>query len=325
MKAATVKEVGATPVFGEFSEPVPQNGEVLVTVKAAALSHFTKGRASGRHYSAHGMLPFVAGADGVGQLSDGKRVYFVLPRHPFGSMAEKSVVRAAQCVPVPDGLDDVTAAAIANPGMSSWAAFTKRARLLPGETVLVNGATGTTGRLAVQIAKRLGAKKVIATGRDAETLQLLPSLGADVTISLSQPAETLEELFEGHFGDGVDVVLDYLWGSSAELLIVAGAKGGKETVPIRYVEVGSVSGQSVNLPGAALRSSALQLMGSGIGSVPVEDLLAAVGDLFQAAAQGGLRVETRVVSLAEVENAWSGNNARSRTVFVVGSIASGPG
>lgn len=316
MKAAIVKEVGGSPTYGDFEEPIPQQDEMLIAVKAAALSYFTKGRASGRHYSANGMLPFVAGADGVGMQPDGRRVYFVLPRHPFGSMAERSVVSAAQCVPLPDGLSDVAAAAIANPGMSSWAAFTKRARLAAGETVLVNGATGTAGRLAVQIAKHLGAKKVIATGRDAESLGLLPSFGADVTISLTQPTETLEEVFEEQFRAGVDVVLDYLWGPSAELLLVAAAKGGRETIPIRYVEVGSVSGPNINLPGAALRSSALEMMGSGIGSIPMEALLAVVGDLLQAAARGVLKVETAAVSLADVAEAWSRNDSHRRTVFV---------
>ena len=317
MKAAVVKEIGAPPVYGDFEEPVCREGEELIDVKAAALSHFTRGRASGRHYSASGMLPFVAGADGVGNLPDGRRVYFVLPRHPFGSMAERCVVEAAQCVPVLDGLSDVAAAAIANPGMSSWAAFTKRALLAPGETVLVNGATGTAGRLAVQIAKHLGAKKVIATGRNAETLVRLPALGADVTISLLQPTETLEKIFEEHFSGGVDVVLDYLWGPSAELLIVAGAKAGREAIPIRYVEVGSIGGAIINLPGAAVRSSALQLMGSGIGSIPLEALLSVVGELLQSAASGALRVETEAVPLARVADEWSGSSdGHQRKVIV---------
>jgi NADPH:quinone reductase-like Zn-dependent oxidoreductase len=317
MKAAIVLEVGAAPVYGDFEEPLPQNDEALITVTAAALSHLTRGRASGRHYSAQGMLPFVAGADGVGRLENGTRVYFVLPRHPFGSMSERSVVRTSQYIVLPDGLDDVTAAAIANPGMSSWAALTKRARLTAGEAVLVNGATGTAGRLAVQIAKHLGAKKVIATGRDAETLQLLPSIGADVAISLTQPAEALEQIFEEQFSGGIDVVLDYLWGPSAELLIVAAAKSGKEAVPIRYIEVGSASGPKINLPSAALRSSALELMGSGVGSIPMETLFATVDDLLQAAARGGLKVETETIPLADVEESWSRSSGRRRTVFII--------
>jgi NADPH:quinone reductase-like Zn-dependent oxidoreductase len=317
MKAAIVRDVGASPVYGDFVEPDPQVDEVLITVTAAALSHLTRGRASGRHYSAEGMLPFVAGADGVGRLENGTRVYFVLPRHPFGSMAERSVVKASQYVALPDGLDDVSAAAIANPGMSSWAALAKRARLTAGETVLVNGATGTAGRLAVQIAKHLGAKKVIATGRDAATLQLLPSIGADVVISLTQPAETLEKIFQEQFSSGVDVILDYLWGPSAEQLIVSAAKFGKEAVPTRYIEVGSAGGPTINLPGAALRSSALELMGSGVGSVPMEALFATVSDLLRAAAGRGLKVDTQEIPLADLEESWSRSSGRRRAVFVI--------
>jgi NADPH:quinone reductase-like Zn-dependent oxidoreductase len=318
MKAAIVKEMGGSPTYSDFAEPTPEKDEVLIGVKAAALNHLTKGRASSRHYSAEGMLPLIAGADGVGTLADGRRVYFVLPRHPFGSMAEQSVVKASQCVPIPDQLDDVTAAAIANPGMSSWAALTHRARLAGGETVLVNGATGAAGRLAVQIARHLGAKKVIATGRDSETLQLLPQLGADVTISLAQPAEALEQIFQKQFRAGINVVLDYLWGPSAEVLIVAAAKDGKECVPVRYVEVGSASGPNLNLPSAALRSSALHLMGSGIGSIPIEALLAATSNVLQAAAGGALKLETETVPLSNVEHAWSRSSTRRRTVFVLG-------
>src|SRR5271154_5503519 len=184
MKAAIVVEAGKTPIYGDFQEPVPANGEVLVTVRGAALSNVVKSRASGTHYSSSGQLPFVVGIDGVGRLEDGRRVYFALPRAPFGSMSEKTVIRPSQCVSLPDDLEDVTAAAIANPGMSAWAAFKERARLMPGETVLVNGATGTAGRLAVQIAKYMGARKVVATGRNAEALESLSVLGADVTIPL---------------------------------------------------------------------------------------------------------------------------------------------
>ena len=159
MKAAIVAQAGSLPVYGDFNEPVPSIGESSIAVTAAALSPVVKGRVSGAHYSSLGDFPFVAGIDGVGRLDDGRRVYFILPKAPYGSMAERAAVPALQCVPLPDGLDDVTAAAIANPGLSSWAALKERARLAPGETVLVNGATGTSGRLAVQIAKYLGVEE----------------------------------------------------------------------------------------------------------------------------------------------------------------------
>src|ERR1700679_3130847 len=184
MKAAIVVEAGKAPIYGEFGEPVPAVGEVQVTVSAAALSNVVKSRASGTHYSSSGDLPFVVGIDGVGRLDDGRRVYFVLATPRFGAMAERTVGRPGQCTPLPDDLNDVPAAAIANPGMSAWAALKERGKLAAGETVLVNGATGTAGRLAVQIAKYLGARRVVATGRNTEALERLAGLGADVTIQL---------------------------------------------------------------------------------------------------------------------------------------------
>jgi NADPH:quinone reductase-like Zn-dependent oxidoreductase len=271
MKAAIVVEAGKTPIYGEFREPVPADGEVQVGVSAAALSNVVKSRASGTHYSSSGQFPFVVVIDGVGRLDDGRRVYFVLHEAPFGSMSEKTAVRPSHCVFLPDNLDNVTAAAIANPGMASWAALKERARLTTGETVLVNGATGTAGRLAIQIAKYLGAGKVVATGRDAQALKALPALGADVTILLGDVGDAFEGALREQFaGDGIDIVLDYLWGPSVERIIIAGAKVGKEAVPIRFVHIGSVSAPNITLPSAALRASANTLMGSGIGSIPVD-------------------------------------------------------
>lgn len=142
MKAALVKEAGATPVYADFAEPTATEGLTRVAVVASALSHVTKSRASGKHYSASGTLPLVPGMDGTGILEDGTRIYFVLPEMPFGGMAEYCVVKPAHCIPLPADLDAVTAAAIAIPGMSSWAALVERARLVRGETVLINGATG---------------------------------------------------------------------------------------------------------------------------------------------------------------------------------------
>lgn len=317
MKAAIVVEAGKTPVYGDFKDPAPANGEVLVTVVAVALSNVVKSRASGAHYSSSGQLPFVVGIDGVGRLDDGRRVYFVLPKAPFGSMSGMTVIRPAQCVFLPDDLDDVTAAAIANPGMSAWAALKERAKLMAGETVLVNGATGTAGRLAVQIAKYMGARKVVATGRNAQVLKGLGLLGADVTISLGDSGDAFEDALIEQFSDGVDVVLDYLWGPSAERIMIAGAKAGKEAVPIRFVHIGSVSAPNMTLPGAALRSSAITLMGSGIGSIPVDRIIQCIDDLMKATVPGGFAIETRTFPLSEVENVWDAPNSMPRTVFLI--------
>jgi len=317
MKAAIVRQAGETPICGDFESPIPAAGEHLIRVSAAAISQITRGRASGRHYSANGAFPLVPGIDGVGRREDGSRVYFVLPRAPFGAMAEQTVVPTSRCLPLPDDLDDVTAAALANPGMSSWAALRERARLRAGETVLINGATGTSGRLAVQIAKHLGAAKVIATGRNAEALQQLAALGADVTIPLVQDDDALEKSFKPHFADGVDVVLDYLWGRSAERLLISAAKAGAEAKPIRFVQIGSVSGGDITLPSAALRASAIELMGSGIGSIPLERLVAATGELLQAAVPAGLKIAVDPVPLNGIEQSWAPDGSRSRTVVMI--------
>lgn len=316
MKAAIVRGAGQTPVYGEFPEPAPAPGGHRIRVTAAAISPLVRNRASGAHYSSAGIFPFVAGVDGVGRLDDGRRVYFILPQAPYGSMAEQAVVPAAHWLPVPEGVDDATAAAIANPGMSSWAAYVERARLKAGETVLVNGATGASGRLAVQIARHLGAAKVIATGRNAEALHALKALGADVVIPLGGDEHDLAARLEEQFRQRVDVVLDYLWGRSAELLLIAGAKAGAEAVPIRFVQIGSMSGADITLPSAVLRSSAIELMGSGIGSVAFERLVKAIAGVLQATGPGGLTIATTALPLAEVEAAWR-HDDRNRVVLTM--------
>jgi len=318
MKAAIVTVQGATPVYGDFPDPVAAGGERHIRVTAAALSQITRGRASGAHYSSGPTaFPFVPGIDGVGRLEDGRRVYFVMPRPPLGSMAEQVAVAERQCVPLPDTLDDVTAAAIANPGMSSWGALVERARLRPGETVLVNGATGTSGRLAVQIAKHLGAARVIATGRNPATLESLRALGADVVVPLTADGEERDAQFEQIFAAGVDVVLDYLWGDSARALLIAAAKAGADAVPIRFVQIGSVSGGEIGLPSAVLRASAIELMGSGIGSIAFQRLIAAISGVFGAVEPAGLQIATKPVPLADVTQAWNAAGPE-RIVFTTG-------
>ena len=317
MKAAIVTARGQTPIYRDFKEPTAAPGEQRIAVTTSAMSHLVKRRASGTHYSASLDFPFVVGTDGVGRLDDGRRVFFVMPGPPHGSMAERTVVPSDRCFALPDELDDVTAAAIANPGMSSWAAYAERARLKAGETVLVNGATGTAGRLAVQIAKHLGAKKVIATGRNVDALAAVAALGADVTIPLGDE-KTLNDVFEAEFAKGVDVVLDYLWGTSAKCLLVAAAKVGSDGVPMRFVQVGSASGPEIALPGDVLRSSAIVLMGSGIGSVPLDRLVNAIDMMMQAAVPGGFRIATKCVPLADVERAWSDDDSTRRIVFTIG-------
>src|SRR5262249_26458538 len=148
-----------------------------------------------------------------GFLEDGTRVYCGGARPPYGMMAERTVVSQAWCLPVPEEIDDVTAAALPNPAMSAWLALVWRARLHSGEAVLILGATGVAGQLAVQIAKRLGAGRVVAAGRNQRVLSTLRDLGADAAIRLDLPDQELIAAFVGEGGHGrFDVVLDYVWG-----------------------------------------------------------------------------------------------------------------
>lgn len=314
MKAAVVFDLNDGPIWADFTEPQPAAGYTLIDVRAAAISHVVKGRASGRHYSFDGTLPFVVGIDGVGMTSDGQRVYFAFPSAPFGSMAQRAPVALQNCLPLPDALDDISAAAMANPGMSAWAALVKRAQFQAGETVLINGATGSAGQLAVQIARYLGAKKIIATGRNT---QALAALAADECIDLTADEQTLNAQFAAASAGQIDAVVDYLWGRSAELLLPILAKYTPGDKPVRYVQVGSLTGADIALNGAVLRAAPLQLMGSGIGSLTMPQLLAATGEMLQAAVPGHFTIATTPLPLRDVATAWPRDNSQKRTVFTL--------
>lgn len=318
MKAAIIHDFHHSPTYGDIKTPVAAAGESLVQVTAAALSQLVKAQASGKHYSSSTIMPCVPGVDGVGLLND-KRVYFAFPGMVYGSMGEYCTVPAENVVDIPDDVDDITAAAIANPGMSSWAALLDRAHFVAGETVLINGATGASGRLAIQIAKHLGAGKIIATGRNTGSVAALAELGADVLIPLDAPAEeltnTFRDLYQTH---KVNVILDYLWGTSAECLLAAAAgHGSREAEPrIRFVQIGSISGHVINFAGGVLRSSGLEVMGSGLGSVSNVGLVKAIGGVFRAVSSAGLKIDTLAESLSNVESAWNRND-KERLVFTL--------
>lgn len=312
MKAAVVDSFEQPPKFSEIAAPVALDGEVLVHVRAAAISQLVRAQASGKHYSSGRDLPMVPGADGVGRLADGSRVYFAFPRPPIGAMAEVVAVKATHCAPIPDQVDDVTAAAIANPGMSSWAALTLRAHFKRGESVLINGAAGASGRLGIQIAKHLGASRVIATARNPAVEAELRELGADAFILLDQPTEKRVAAFRHEMhASGVDVVLDYLWGLPAECIIeaAAGHGSGEAAARIRFVNIGSLAGQSISVAAGPLRSSGLELLGSGLGSVSHENLVRIVGQLLQAMKTAKFEINASAVPVQDVAAAWTQQSA----------------
>jgi NADPH:quinone reductase-like Zn-dependent oxidoreductase len=318
VKAAMVEALDRSPRYAEFADPSAGDGEVRVKVGAAGLHPIVRSLASTTRSAGADVLPFVPGVDGAGRLDDGKRVYFGPTRPPYGTFAEYSITQPWLCVPLPDALDDVTAAALANPAMSARAAL-MRAKFAAGESVLILGATGVAGQLAVQMARRLAANKVTAAGRNPNALATLSALGADTVISLRQDEAVLVEAFRAAIAAATpDVVLDYLWGPPAECLLRAMAQDGPgRPVPrIRYVQIGNAAGEAISLPAAALRGSGLELLGSGFGSASLVELLKAVRELFAEAAQQPFAIAAKAVPLSEVESAWNRYENGVRLVFV---------
>ena len=319
MKAAVLHTLGKAPRFEEFAEPTAGKDEALVRVRAASLKAVDRQMASGSHYASPRELPVVCGTDGVGELEDGTRIFFGGPRRPYGAMAERTVVPRAFCFPVPTGIDDDTAAALPNPGVSAWLALTHRAKLAPGETVLILGATGVTGQLAVQIAKLLGAKRVIGAGRNARMLDSLRELGADATIQLEQAGDALKEEFAREAGEaGFDVIIDYVWGRPTETLLAAITRSefAVVTKETRLVQVGESAGATIALPAAVLRSTALTI--SGTAGIPGRAVLVeAMQQVMAGAAHGELRIETERVPLAEIERVWERPEESGRRVVVI--------
>ncbi|QHN03117.1 zinc-binding alcohol dehydrogenase family protein [Granulicella sp. WH15] len=319
MNAAVVTTFTAPPSFTTFADPTPQQEEKLVKVLAAGLHPIVRSLANGSHYGSTGQFPFIPGVDGVGRLEDGTRVYFGGVRSPFGTMAELALASPAMCLTLPDALDDATCAGIANPAMSGWVALTARAKFVAGETVLILGATGSAGQMAVQIAKRLGAARVIAAGRNPQALEELKSLGADAVISLDQPHDALVENIRSEWAvNGVNVVLDYLWGPPAEAVFEAIAQKGLQhaTSRVRHVQIGESAGRKISLPGSLLRSTALEILGSGFGSASFDQIRQAVTEFFAAAAVKPFHFEVKSAPLSDVAALWNTKEQGARLVFL---------
>ena len=306
MHAAVVSSFDHPPRYETVEAPQARDDdEVVVDVLAAGLHPRVRSSANGSHYTSSGDLPLIPGIDGVGRTADGELLYFVLPDTRRGSMAEQTVVDRRRSVVLPAGSDAAAIAAAMNPAMSSWLALRARIAIQPGQEVLVLGATGNAGRMAVEIAKRLGAGRVIGAGRDAERLSALAELGVDLTVSLDDDALAAAA--------DVDIVLDYLWGAPAERAMRTLLTRRRDRArPLDWIQIGSVAGPDIALPSAALRAANLRVMGSGQGSVGTAEIVAQLPVL--AAEIPALTVDVHAVPLSEVERAWSAPGAPGQRV-----------
>jgi len=315
MKAAVVHAFDAPPRYEDFHLP-PSKGpeEVVVDVLAAGLHPRVRSGASGSHYADDRVLPMIPGIDAVGRLPDGKLVYCVVHDTPYGTMAAQVVADRRRCVPLPDGTDEAVIAAAMNPAMSSWIALRLRAPIQPGQSVFVLGATGNAGQMAIQIAKLLGAGRVIGAGRE---LSRLESSAADEVVSLvGEPGAVSEAIAKA--ASECDIVIDYLWGSPAADAMMALLSARQDrSKPLDWIQIGSVAGATMALPSVALRSTNLRVLGSGQGSVPVKAIVSELPRLADELIAGRITVEALRVPLSRVEEAWHAPVPAGRRVVLI--------
>ncbi|MDH6251571.1 NADPH:quinone reductase-like Zn-dependent oxidoreductase [Chryseobacterium sp. H1D6B] len=322
MKAAVVFEKGSIPQYADFPEPAAiSENEKLIFVKAASIKHLDRARAGGKHYSTENQehQPTIIGSDGAGLLEDGTKAYFFSKK---GTVAEIASADKNFIVPIPEGLDFPTAAALPNAVMGSAMGLRFKTKLKAGETVLINGATGVTGKVAVQIAKLYGAARIIVTGRNEEALQSLYELGADEVVSLKLNDEDFKQkIKEIQSRTPIDVILDYIWGHSIEMLLSALKGDGTFSHKTRLVSVGGMSGDTIQLSSQILRGTDIQISGSGLGSWTAEEfkllLTEIIPEMFQAAVDGKLKIETETVDLKDIKTIWESEIQNGKRVVVM--------
>jgi NADPH2:quinone reductase len=310
MRAAVLQAHGGVPEVQEFEDPRPVDGTELLEVAAAAMNPVDVRIASGEFALERHEPPYVAGKEGVGRRADGSLVYFEWSRKPYGAFAERTLVDAGSGYPVPEGLDPSLAVCLGVSGLAAWLGLDWRGRLAYGETVLVLGASGVVGQIAVQAAKLLGAGRVVAAARDERALGHARSLGADAIVRLSHP-DLAAALREASGGDGYHLVLDPLWGEPAKAAITALVPYG------RFVHVGQSAGAELTLSSPSVRSKPIDLLGHTNYNVPEEQKAAAYERMARHARDGELRVEIERLGLDDVPDVWRRQGSSPHRKLVV--------
>jgi NADPH:quinone reductase-like Zn-dependent oxidoreductase len=302
--AAVVRSFDNPPRYEPFDLPTPADDHhALVDVLAVGLHPRVRSSASGSHYTSTGRLPMVPGVDGVGRRDDGQVVYFVADDGLAGSMATRTVIDTRRSVVLPDGVDMVKIAAAMNPAMSSWVALRRQVPIQPGQSVLVLGATGNAGQMAIQVARRLGAGRIVGAGRDQARLATGP--GADATVALTDDASATAAALAAAASE-VDLVLDYLWGKPASEAIMALLQARADrSRALNWIQIGSIAGATIELPSVALRSANLRLQGIGQGAVSTGAYLAELPSLIDEISSGRIALTARPEPLADVETVWT--------------------
>jgi NADPH:quinone reductase-like Zn-dependent oxidoreductase len=298
MRAAILREYGQVPEIGEFPDPEPAEGQAVVEVVAAGLNPVDISIASGSFYQAAAPLPYVVGREGVGRTADGEVVYFDSPVPPYGSFAERTLVESGSLIPLPVEIDPALATCFGIAGVAAWVPLERRAELREGETVLVLGASGVLGGIAVQAARLLGAGRVVAAARSQDGLERARARGADAAVQFGATDNLVEALREACAG-GPDVVIDPLWGEPAAAAIQACAPKA------RFIQIGQSAGAHSSIASAAVRGKALSILGHANVHVPFEVKRAAYTKMVEHAAAGRLIVDIERVPLENIADAWN--------------------
>ena len=313
MYAAVVTSFDEPPHYREFDTPQPAEGQMLIDVLAVGLHPRTRSGAAGKHYTSTGTLPMIPGVDGVGRRPDGRLIYFVADDDVIGTMAEQAVIDPRRSIELPDGADPYKIAAAMNPAMSSWVALRRRVPIQAGQSILILGATGNAGAMAVQVARRLGAGRVVGAGRNRERLA---TIGADEVVALADGPDALAKA-----AAEVDIVIDYLWGAPAAEAIVALLTHREDrSRRLDWVQIGSMAGPTIELPSVALRSANFVLQGNGQGAVSTRAYLGELPSLIAEIDSGAVAIRTATAPLSQVAEVWAHPDVPGeRTVLVTGS------
>jgi NADPH2:quinone reductase len=310
MRAALIRELGAPPQLGEADDPSGDTIEVL----AASINPIDLAVSRGALAAGHPALPYVPGSEAVGRTGDGRVVWLFggglgLARN--GTIAERVSIGEAHVVDVPEGADPAVAAGLGIAGLAGWLPLAWRAPLKGGENVLVLGATGSVGIVAVQTAKLLGAARVVAAGRSAEGLARARSLGADDVVHLEEADDLVAAFKEAFSGEGPNYVFDPLWGAPAAAAVQA-------AVPwATIVNLGQSAGATSELVSQAVRFKSLSILGHTNFAVPADELAEHYRRLVGLAVAGDILLDVERVPLEDVGEAWQRQARGAGTKLVV--------
>lgn len=312
MHAAVVTDFGQPPKYTTAPDlPPPSPEQLRLRVLAAGVPNVARMIAAGKHFIS-ASLPYIPGIDGVGideSVSPAQKYYFTTLPANTGSLSEYVNIERKVAVPLPDDIDEKSIVALVNPAQSSWMAIRHRTSNLPqGWSVAILGATSASGRIAVGIAKALGAGRVIGIARGEKALAEVDGLDEKIVLDGTDPAKT----DFSKLGGQVDVVLDYVYGPAILALLSA----LRPTAEVQYVQIGVLSGGDTSLPAALLRSKMITMRGAGPGSWTMAQLAGEAADMVGAVK--GLKADSLYVAkLEDVESVWNSPDVKGkRLVFV---------